>query len=173
MAANHVTLIGNLVDDPELRFTPSGAAVANFRIASTPRTFNKQTNEWEDGDALFANVDRDQQFPLRSRERSAAVGAPVHAPLGNRGAQRALRRLPRREAHPSGEVARLAVRPQLHRRPEPLASGGQLHVLEERAEGDPGRDVADVVEGLGPLRDKHDPQGIPVPLKPPGLAVVP
>ncbi|ANH37683.1 Single-stranded DNA-binding protein 2 [Nocardioides dokdonensis FR1436] len=48
-----ITVVGNLVDDPELRFTPSGAAVANFRIASTPRTLNRQTNEWEDGEALF------------------------------------------------------------------------------------------------------------------------
>lgn len=48
-----ITIIGNLVDDPELRFTPSGAAVANFRIASTPRTFDRQTNEWKDGNALF------------------------------------------------------------------------------------------------------------------------
>jgi single-strand DNA-binding protein len=48
-----ITIVGNLVDDPELRFTPSGAAVANFRIASTPRTFDKQSNEWKDGEALF------------------------------------------------------------------------------------------------------------------------
>lgn len=48
-----ITVVGNLVADPELRFTPSGAAVANFRIASTPRTFNRTTNQWEDGDALF------------------------------------------------------------------------------------------------------------------------
>jgi single-strand DNA-binding protein len=48
-----ITVVGNLVDDPELRFTPSGAAVANFRIASTPRTFDKQSNEWKDGEALF------------------------------------------------------------------------------------------------------------------------
>jgi len=48
-----ITVVGNLVDDPELRFTPSGAAVANFRIASTPRTFDRQTNEWKDGDPLF------------------------------------------------------------------------------------------------------------------------
>ncbi|MEO5851249.1 MAG: single-stranded DNA-binding protein [Nocardioides sp.] len=48
-----ITVVGNLVDDPELRFTPSGAAVANFRMASTPRTFDRQTNEWKDGDALF------------------------------------------------------------------------------------------------------------------------
>jgi single-strand DNA-binding protein len=48
-----ITVVGNLVDDPELRFTPSGAAVANFRIASTPRIMDRQTNEWKDGDALF------------------------------------------------------------------------------------------------------------------------
>ncbi|WP_328989825.1 single-stranded DNA-binding protein [Kribbella sp. NBC_01245] len=48
-----ITLVGNLVDDPELRFTPSGAAVANFRIASTPRTYDRQTGEWKDGDSLF------------------------------------------------------------------------------------------------------------------------
>lgn len=48
-----ITVVGNLTDDPELKFTPSGAAVANFTVASTPRTFDKQTNEWKDGDALF------------------------------------------------------------------------------------------------------------------------
>jgi single-strand DNA-binding protein len=48
-----ITLIGNLVDDPELRFTPSGAAVAKFRVASTPRYLDKQTNEWKDGESLF------------------------------------------------------------------------------------------------------------------------
>jgi single-strand DNA-binding protein len=48
-----ITVIGNLTDDPELKFTPSGAAVANFTVASTPRTFDRQTTEWKDGDALF------------------------------------------------------------------------------------------------------------------------
>ncbi len=48
-----ITLVGNLVDDPELRFTPSGAAVAKFRIASTPRFLDKNTNEWKDGESLF------------------------------------------------------------------------------------------------------------------------
>lgn len=51
-----ITVIGNVVADPELRFTPSGAAVTNFRIASTPRTFDRQTNEWKDGDSLFLSV---------------------------------------------------------------------------------------------------------------------
>jgi single-strand DNA-binding protein len=48
-----ITVVGNLVDDPELRFTPSGAAVAKFRVASTPRYMDRQTNEWKDGDSLF------------------------------------------------------------------------------------------------------------------------
>jgi single-strand DNA-binding protein len=48
-----ITVIGNLTDDPELRFTPSGAAVANFTVASTPRLLDKATNEWKDGDPLF------------------------------------------------------------------------------------------------------------------------
>lgn len=48
-----ITVIGNLTADPELRFTPSGAAVSNFTVASTPRTFDKATNEWKDGEALF------------------------------------------------------------------------------------------------------------------------
>ncbi|ALY10857.1 ssDNA binding protein [Arthrobacter phage Wilde] len=48
-----ITVIGNLTNDPELRFTPSGDAVANFTIASTPRTFDRQSNEWKDGETLF------------------------------------------------------------------------------------------------------------------------
>jgi single-strand DNA-binding protein len=48
-----VTVIGNLTADPELRFTPSGAAVASFTVASTPRTFDRQSGEWKDGEALF------------------------------------------------------------------------------------------------------------------------
>ncbi|MGW0933150.1 single-stranded DNA-binding protein [Streptomyces sp. NPDC002644] len=48
-----ITVTGNLVDDPELRFTQSGASVANFRVASTPRTFDRQANEWKDGESLF------------------------------------------------------------------------------------------------------------------------
>lgn len=48
-----ITVVGNVVADPELRFTPSGAAVANFRIASTPRVYNRDTGQYEDGEALF------------------------------------------------------------------------------------------------------------------------
>ena len=51
-----ITLEGNLTNDPELRFTPSGSAVANFTIASTPRTFDRQSNEWKDGETLFMRV---------------------------------------------------------------------------------------------------------------------
>jgi single-strand DNA-binding protein len=48
-----ITVVGNLTADPELRFTPSGAAVANFTVAATPRTFDRQSGEWKDGEALF------------------------------------------------------------------------------------------------------------------------
>ncbi len=48
-----ITVIGNITGDPELRFTPSGAAVANFTVASTPRQFDRQSNEWKDGETLF------------------------------------------------------------------------------------------------------------------------
>ena len=50
-----ITLVGNLTADPELRFTPSGAPVANFTVASTPRTFDRNSGEWKDGDAMFIN----------------------------------------------------------------------------------------------------------------------
>ncbi|HTM84652.1 MAG TPA: single-stranded DNA-binding protein [Mycobacterium sp.] len=53
MGDTTITVVGNLTADPDLRFTPSGAAVANFTVASTPRVFDRQTNEWKDGDALF------------------------------------------------------------------------------------------------------------------------
>ncbi|MFF8910581.1 single-stranded DNA-binding protein [Streptomyces olivaceoviridis] len=48
-----ITVVGHLCDEPEIRFTPNGAAVAKFRVASTPRTFDRQTNEWKDGESLF------------------------------------------------------------------------------------------------------------------------
>ena len=53
MNETQITLVGNLVDDPELRFLPTGIAVAKFRVASTPRHFDKTTNEWKDGESLF------------------------------------------------------------------------------------------------------------------------
>ncbi len=51
-----ITIAGNLVDDPELRFTPAGQPVAKFRVASTPRYLDKNTNEWKDGDSLFLTL---------------------------------------------------------------------------------------------------------------------
>src|SRR5665647_282255 len=50
-----ITVVGNLTADPVLRFTPSGAPVANFTVASTPRNFDRQSGEWKDGDAMFLN----------------------------------------------------------------------------------------------------------------------
>lgn len=57
-----ITVIGNLTADPELRFTPNGVPVANFTVASTPRTFDRQTNEWRDGEAMFLNCSVWRQF---------------------------------------------------------------------------------------------------------------
>ena len=59
-----ITVVGNLVDDPELRFTPSGSAVANFRIASTPRIFDRATNEWKDGDSLYLTCNVWRQYEV-------------------------------------------------------------------------------------------------------------
>ena len=70
-----ITVVGNLTADPELRFTPSGAAVANFTVASTPRTFDRQTNEWKDGEALFLSC---------SVWRQAAENAAESLPGGMR-----------------------------------------------------------------------------------------
>ncbi|QNQ91274.1 single-stranded DNA-binding protein [Corynebacterium poyangense] len=63
-----ITVIGNLVDDPELRYTPSNAAVANFRIASTPRFYNRDTGQWEDGDALFLTCNAWRKLAENVRE---------------------------------------------------------------------------------------------------------
>jgi single-strand DNA-binding protein len=71
-----ITVVGNLTDDPELRFTPSGAAVAKFRIASTPRTLERQSGEWKDGEPLFlaCNIWRDAaEHVAESLQRGARV----------------------------------------------------------------------------------------------------
>jgi single-strand DNA-binding protein len=57
-----ITIVGNLTADPELRYTQNGLAVANFTIASTPRTFDRQANEWKDGDALFLRASVWREF---------------------------------------------------------------------------------------------------------------
>lgn len=71
-----ITVVGNLTGDPELRFTPTGAAVANFTVASTPRFFDKQANEWKDGDALFLRCSVWRQAAENAAE-SLAKGARV------------------------------------------------------------------------------------------------
>jgi single-strand DNA-binding protein len=71
-----ITVVGNLTDDPELRFTPSGAAVAKFRIASTPRTLDRQSGEWKDGEPLFlaCNIWRDAaEHVAESLQRGSRV----------------------------------------------------------------------------------------------------
>lgn len=72
----YLTVIGNLTADPELRFTPSGAAVVNFTVASTPRTFDKQTGEWKDGEALFLRCSQWRQ-PAENVAESLTRGARV------------------------------------------------------------------------------------------------
>lgn len=71
-----ITIVGNVVSEPELRFTPAGAAVAKFRVASTPRRFDKQTSAWTDGDPLFLGVSIWRQQAENVAE-SVAKGARV------------------------------------------------------------------------------------------------
>ncbi|WP_404593214.1 single-stranded DNA-binding protein [Paenarthrobacter histidinolovorans] len=91
-----ITVIGNLTSDPELRFTPSGSAVANFTIASTPRIFDRQSNEWKDGETLFlrASVWREAAENVAeslTKGTRVIVSGPVEVPV--------LRNQGRREAH--------------------------------------------------------------------------
>jgi single-strand DNA-binding protein len=91
-----ITIVGNVTGDPELRFTPSGAAVANFTVASTPRAFDRQSNEWKDGETLFmrCSVWRD------AAENVAESLAARHPGHRHRPAQEpVLRDQGRREAH--------------------------------------------------------------------------
>ena len=71
-----VTFVGNLTGDPELRFTPSGAAVANFTVACTPRTFDSKTNEWKDGETTFLRCQVWRQYAENVAE-SLTRGARV------------------------------------------------------------------------------------------------
>jgi single-strand DNA-binding protein len=80
-----ITVIGNLTDDPELRFTPSGAAVAKFRVASTPRVMDRQSGEWKDGEPLFLSCSVWRQMAenvAESLQRGARV--IVHGRLKQR-----------------------------------------------------------------------------------------
>ena len=90
-----ITVVGNLTADPELRFTPSGAAVANFTVASTPRIFDRQSKEWKDGEALFLRCNIWREAAENVAE-SLTRGSRVIV----RAAQAAVVRDPRgREAH--------------------------------------------------------------------------
>ncbi len=71
-----ITIVGNLVDDPELRFTPSGVAVARFRVAATPRSFDRQANEWKDGESVFMSCQVWRQYAENVAE-SLQKGARV------------------------------------------------------------------------------------------------
>ena len=71
-----ITVIGNIVAEPELRFTPAGAAVCNFRVASTPRRYNSQTQQWEDGEAMFLTCNAWKQLGENTAE-SLAKGMRV------------------------------------------------------------------------------------------------
>lgn len=71
-----ITIVGNLVADPELRFIPNGAAVTTIRVASTPRVYNRETNQWEDGDALFLTCNIWRQ-PAENVAESLTKGARV------------------------------------------------------------------------------------------------
>lgn len=72
-----ITIIGNLIDTPELRFTAAGIAVANFRIASTPRAFDKQANEWKDGESLFLGCSAWRQLAENIAESDLGKGTKV------------------------------------------------------------------------------------------------
>ena len=72
-----ITIIGNLTADPELRFTPSGAAVADFTIASTPRTFDRQTNEWKDSETLFMRCSVWRSYDTRDGDKRTVVELQV------------------------------------------------------------------------------------------------
>lgn len=78
MAQNEtpITIVGNLVADPELRFIPNGAAVTTIRVASTPRVYNRDTNQWEDGEALFLTCNIWRQ-PAENVAESLTKGARV------------------------------------------------------------------------------------------------
>ena len=71
-----ITIVGNIVAEPELRFTPAGAAVCSFRVASTPRAYNKQTQQWEDGEAMFLTCNAWKQLGENAAE-SLAKGMRV------------------------------------------------------------------------------------------------
>jgi single-strand DNA-binding protein len=117
-----ITVIGNLTNDPELRFTPAGSAVANFTIASTPRTFDRQKNEWVDGETLFlrASVWRDAAEHV-AESLTKGMRVIVSGLLKSRtyetkeGEKRTVTELEVEEVGPSLRYAATATRPQRSR----------------------------------------------------------
>lgn len=110
-----ITVMGNVVADPELRFTASGAAVANFRIANTPRTFNRDTNEWKDGDPLFLGVSVWRQQAenvaesIRRGDRVIVVGRLTQRQYEKDGERRSSYEIQADEVAPSLRSASAAV----------------------------------------------------------------
>lgn len=111
-----ITIVGNLTADPELRFTPNGSAVVDFTVASTPRTFNRQTNQWEDGSALFMRCSAWNEFAenisetLRKGMRVIVQGNLVQRSYEDRnGQQRTVVELRVDEVGPSLRWARAQV----------------------------------------------------------------
>ena len=155
-----ITVVGNLVDDPELRFTPSGAAVAKFRVASTPRIFDRQTNEWKDGESLFltcsvwrqAAENVAESLPARhARHRAGPAEAAVVRDQGGREAHRLRARRRRGRPEPEATPPPRSPRPRsrrrrrrLRRRRRPAAAAGAAAPAaaapgRRRSGGDPGR----------------------------------
>jgi hypothetical protein len=79
-----VTVVGNLTADPELRFTPSGAAVANFTVASTPRTFDRQSGEWKDGERCALPASRQLHLPASLHTSRGGQPEAIPAAPGRR-----------------------------------------------------------------------------------------
>jgi hypothetical protein len=141
-----ITIVGNLTADPELRFTPSGAAVANFTVASTPRTFDRQSNEWKDGETLFmrCSVWRD------AAENVAESLAPRHPGHRHRPAQESGPTRPRKaRSAPSSRwtstrsAPRCATRRPRWRAPSvgraPVAASAARAARADKPAGMPGR----------------------------------
>ena len=134
-----ITLIGNLTADPELRFTPNGAAVANFTVASTPRTFDRQTNEWKDGDAMFLNCSVWRQYAENVAESlTKGMRVIVSGRLKSRsyetreGEKRTVHELDVEEVGPSLRFATVSVQ-----RTEQRASDAGRQQPQRRAQPDP------------------------------------
>jgi single-strand DNA-binding protein len=127
-----VTVIGNLTADPELRFIPSGAAVANFTVASTPRSYDKTTGEWKDGEALFLRCNLWRQSAENLAEsltrgtRVIVSGRLVQRSFETReGDKRTVMELEVDEIGPSLKFATVKVNKTIRDSSEPRGSGGR------------------------------------------------